>query len=106
LYYGAPVKSAANVAKNLRIYLIPDSSSNKQIIRNAKTYEMYCDEMNLDKAKGKKIARYRNGTYKFYDVPPGKYFVKICTYYGGFYTFTKAAHGNVRVNWEASPPTQ
>lgn len=106
LFFGPSAKVSSNVAKSLRLYLIPDIPSNKRMIHNAKTYEMYCDEMNLEKAAGRKIARFRNGTYKFYDVPPGKYLVKICTYYGGFYTFTKAAAGNVTVSWEASPPTQ
>ena len=104
LFYGAPQSNKTSTAKNMRLYLIPDTDANKRIIRNAKTYEMYCDELNLDKAKDKKIAKFKNGTYKFYDVPPGKYFVKICTYYGGFYTLTKSANGNMKVNWDASPP--
>ena len=55
-------------------------------------------------AKGKKMARFKDGVYKFYDVQPGKYLVKICTYYGGYYSLTKSAPGNQEVKYEASPP--
>ena len=104
LFYSQPKNGPAKVPGNLKIYLLPDSSANKNIIRSAKTYEIRCDEMNLDKAKGKRIAKYTKGTYTFYDVPPGKYFVKICSYYGGYYSYTKKSSGNETVKWDASPP--
>lgn len=104
LKYTASKKGDASVPANLKIYLIPYNSSNKSIINNAQLYEIRCDEMNLDKAKDKRIARYKKGSYLFYDVPPGKYFVKICAYYGGYYTYTKKSFGNVAVDWEMSPP--
>ncbi|HEY0040992.1 MAG TPA: hypothetical protein VGB71_10030, partial [Flavisolibacter sp.] len=103
LYYSVAKKGESKIPANLKIYLLPDSTANKKLIRSAKTYEINCDELNLDRAKGKRLARYRNGKYKFYDVPPGKYFVKICTYYGGFYSFTKAAGNEIR-EWDISPP--
>ncbi|HEX8314293.1 MAG TPA: hypothetical protein VF609_04840 [Flavisolibacter sp.] len=106
LQYASVKKGQSKAPKNLRIYLIPDNGSNKNIIRDAKTYEMYCNELNLDKAKGRKIARFKDGAYKFYDVPPGKYLVKICTYYGGYYTYTRKRSGNDIVSWEAAPPVQ
>ena len=89
---------------NLRVYLIPYSNANARIISTAQTYQIRCDEMNLDAAKDKKIARYNNGTYVFLNVPPGKYFIKICTYYGGYYTYTKTAQGNISIKLDASPP--
>jgi hypothetical protein len=88
----------------LSIYLIPYNNSNKKIISNAEVYEVGCDVLNLNKAKDKKIAKYKDGTYLFYDVTPGKYFIKICAYYGGYYTYTKKSTGNVTVNFDASPP--
>ncbi|MDB5206541.1 MAG: hypothetical protein JWR72_1616, partial [Flavisolibacter sp.] len=104
LYYSLAKNGQGKVPGNLKIYLIPDNSANKKIISNAKIYEVRCNELNLDGAKDKKVARYKNGVYKFYDVPPGKYFVKICEYYGGYYTYSKKSAGNVPVNWDASPP--
>lgn len=88
---------------NLLIYLIPDNSSNSKIIRKAKVYEIGCDPA-LEKAKGKKIARYKDGLYLFYDVDRGKYFIKICSYYGGFKDYTKNKNGNVTIDFDASPP--
>ena len=91
------------IPSNLLIYLIPDNSSNSKIIRKAKVYEIGCDPA-LEKAKGKKIAKYKDGLYMFYDVDPGKYFVKICSYYGGFKDYTKNKNGNVTINFDAAPP--
>ncbi|GAA4742579.1 ATP-binding protein [Flavisolibacter ginsenosidimutans] len=102
LYYSGA--NAAKVPDNLRVYLIPDIAANKKIIAAAETYEIRCDEMNLDRAKDGKLARYFNGNYVFLNVPPGKYFIKICAYYGGYYTYTKTKSGNVSEKLDASPP--
>jgi len=106
LRYSLPKNNPAKVAANLRIYLIPMTPENKAIIRQAKRYEIYCNEMNLDAAKGKQVARYLNGTYTFFNVPAGQqeYFVKICDYYGGFYTLKKSKAGNQIVRLDAAPP--
>ena len=88
---------------NLLIYLIPDNNSNAKIIRKAKVYEIGCD-VNIGTAKGKKIAKYKDGFYVFYNVDPGKYFIKVCSYYGGFDYYTKTKSGNVTINFDASPP--
>ncbi|RYZ30547.1 MAG: ATP-binding protein [Chitinophagaceae bacterium] len=106
LSYGPTQNAKTPVQRNLKIYLIPDNAANKNVIRKARVYEMYCDEMNLGNAKGEKVARYKGGVYKFYDVPPGKYFVKICAYYGGFYSFTKSPGKNDKLKFDASPPVQ
>lgn len=92
------------VPANTKVYLVPFTPANSRIISRAQTYEIRCDEMNLDKARGRKIARYAGGQYVFLNVPPGKYFVKICAYYGGFYTYTKTESGNVTEKMDASPP--
>ena len=57
-------------------------------------YEKHCNEANLNKALGKKIAIFSNDVYSFPNVPPGNYFIKICSYYGGYYTVTKRTTGN------------
>ena len=62
-----------------------------------------CD-VGLSKAAGKKIAKYKDGLYVFYNVDPGKYFIKICSYYGGFEDYTKTSNGNVTIDFDASPP--
>ncbi len=91
------------IPHNLLIYLIPDNSANGKIIRKARVYEIGCD-VNIGTAKGKKIAKYKDGLYVFYNVDPGKYFIKVCSYYGGFRDYTKESRGNVTVNFDASPP--
>lgn len=92
-----------NIPHNLLIYLIPNNSANAKIIRNARVYEIGCD-VNIGTAKGKKIAKYKDGLYVFYDVNPGKYFIKVCSYYGGFRDYTKQSDGNVTIDFDASPP--
>lgn len=92
-----------NLPKNLLIYLIPDNGENAKIIRKSKVYEIGCDAA-LDRAKGKKTAKFLDGLYVFYNVNPGKYFIKVCSYYGGFEEFTKSKSGNVTINFDASPP--
>ncbi len=88
---------------NLLIYLIPDNTSNKKIIKKSEVYEIGCD-VNLSRVKPKKIAAFKDGLYVFYNVAPGKYFIKVCSYYGGFADYTKTQTGNVTINFDASPP--
>ncbi len=91
------------IPRNLLIYLIPDNAANSKIIRKARVYEIGCD-VGISTAKDKKIAKYKDGLYVFYNVAPGKYFIKICSYYGGFGDYTKKSNGNVTFNFDASPP--
>jgi len=88
---------------NLLIYLIPDNPSNAKIIRKSSVYEIGCD-IGFLTIKNKNIAKYKDSLYVFYNVKPGKYFVKMCSYYGGYGTVIKTSHGNVTVNFNASPP--
>jgi hypothetical protein len=78
--------------------------SNANIIKKARVYEINCDESDLKRASYYKTAVYYNGNYYFQDVNPGKYFIKICTYYGGFYNYTKRTGSMESLNWDASPP--
>lgn len=103
LYYNDAKKP---VEKDLKVYLIPSTAANKNIISNASNYERRCDEANLDKAKDRKLARYVNGTYVFFDVPPGSYFIKVCTYFGGYEKVTKKNAGNMTIKMNAAPPIQ
>lgn len=100
LYYNDPKKA---VEKDLKVYLIPSTAANKGIISSASSYERRCDEANLDKAQGRKLARYVNGTYVFLDVQPGSYLVKICTYFGGYEKVTKKERGNMTYKMNVAP---
>ena len=103
LYYGKKYNTKLNPPSNLTIYLIP-YQHNAGIIKKAKVYEINCDETALKNASGYKIALYNNGNYYFQNVAQGKYFIKICTYYGGFYNYTKRSTGMETLSWDASPP--
>ena len=104
LYYGSLSKNRMEAPGNLSIFLIPDVPQNKNIIRQAKLYEIYCDENKLRKANNFQTATYHNGHYGFTKLPTGKYFVKICSYYGGYYSFTKKSGGVEEIEWDAAPP--
>ena len=89
---------------NLKIYLIPDSSYNKKIIREAMLYEIRCNE-NIGNATNIQTAIFRNKKYSFPNVSPGRYFIKICSYYGGYYFVTKKGIGNETTSkLDLSPP--
>ncbi len=104
LYYGSKYNTMLNPPENLTIYLIPYSNRNARIIRNAKVYEINCDESDIQKAEAYKTAVFKNGYYYFAGVAEGKYLIKICTYYGGYYNYTKRSAGMETLNWDASPP--
>ncbi|MEO6722228.1 MAG: ATP-binding protein [Ferruginibacter sp.] len=104
LYFVSSKKNLRKAPSNLTIFLIPDSIANKKIIRQAKLYEIHCDDNTLRKTSNFKVATYYNGRYGFVGVPEGKYFIKICTYYGGYYTLTKTSAAMQEIKWEASPP--
>ncbi len=105
LYYSLPQAGLDKPAKNTTVFLIPyKTGTNKKIIRKAKLYEVYCNESDIGKADGLKTARYANGKFVFENVGPGEYFVKICGYYGGYESISKAKEGAVTVRLDASPP--
>lgn len=103
LYYGSR-KSREKAPENLTIFLIPFNKANRKIINDSKLYEIRCDEYNIRKSEGYKVARYYNGAYVFSSVAKGKYLIKICTYYGGYYVYDKPTSGTDEFEWNASPP--
>ncbi len=92
------------IPHNLIIYLIPDNKANAKLIRKSEVYEIGCDA-NIDLINDRKKAVYVNkdSLYVFYDVKPGKYFVKMCSYYGGYGKVEKY-YGNQTIDFEAAPP--
>ncbi|MEO8111323.1 MAG: hypothetical protein ABI594_14870 [Ginsengibacter sp.] len=104
LHFGPSVKNYMQAPGDLTVYIIPDIQANKAVIREAKLYEINCNERKISAAAGAKKAVYANGNYIFPDLPEGNYFIKICTYYGGYYKYVKKTNGNETVNWNASPP--
>ena len=83
-----------DIPDNLLIYLIPDISANKKIIRESKVYDNHFDVTGMSRAQGAKKAIYNDGSYSFPDVDPGDYFIKICANYGPYKTVTKKSTGN------------
>lgn len=94
------------VETDLKIYLIPSTAANKSLIDkiNDTPYDRRCDESGLNGAKGGKRALYVNGTYVFLDVPPGKYFIKVCTPFGNNTNVTKKGRGNETTRLNVAPP--
>jgi predicted nuclease with TOPRIM domain len=83
-----------NIPNNLVIYLIPDVSANKKIIKDSKVYDNHYDFTNLNKAQGVKKAIFDGNVYSFPDVAPGDYFIKICANFGPYKSVTKKAVGD------------
>ena len=90
------------VPDNVTIYLIPDVSANKEIIKDSKGYEKHCDDAAIQKAEGVKTAVFNNNEYSFPDVVPGDYFIKVCSYYGPGKFFTKKSDGIVTIRMDIS----
>jgi len=83
-----------SIPNNLIIYLIPDISANKKIIRDSKVYDNHFDFTNLNKAEGVKKAIFNDNGYSFPDVSPGDYFIKICSNFGPYKSVTKKSAGD------------
>lgn len=88
------------IPDNVTLYLIPYSKRIKKLM----VYEASCDESIILK-NDFKTAKYYNGLYFFNSVPPGKYLIKICTYYGNYKLITKS-QGKDIVKMEVAPPIQ
>lgn len=82
---------------NLTIYLIPYSRR----VKKHMAYEASC-ALGLSENKA---ASYYNGLYFFNDVEPGRYLIKICTYYGN-YKLIKKEEGKISVSMQIAPPIQ
>jgi hypothetical protein len=82
------------------VYIIPYSKKAKEL----KQYEMYCDIQKISSLDGRRAGVYE-GNYFFNDIPPGKYLIKICHYYGG-YKIIDRTDSYQMVAMQVSPPTQ
>lgn len=80
---------------NLTVYLIPYSKRNKRLMN----YDSACNELYAE------AANYYNGVYFFNNVKPGKYIIKICTYFGNYKLINKEP-GKYNMTMQVSPPLQ
>lgn len=87
--------------ENLTIYLIPYTRKVKKLM----TYEASCPENVIQKSEWYKVAKPYKGLYFFSNVEPGKYLIKICTYYGNYKIINKGA-GTYSTKMEMAPPVQ
>ena len=92
---------------NIPVYLIA-KARNKQLVRAISVYEINCYEKELNAAEASfKTVTDANGNYAFRNIPEGEYLLKICTYYGGFYTVRITdPKKRVEKNFNASPPVR
>jgi hypothetical protein len=109
LYYDLGNKKT-KMGADLKIYLVPKTSPNASIVKSASTYTASCNEQMLQSAKNYKVAvSDKGGYYYFTNVTQGSYLIKICTYYGGFYSFTikSSFRGTVNLpDFEVDPPVK
>ncbi|CAN5810833.1 hypothetical protein BH11BAC3_BH11BAC3_05670 [soil metagenome] len=104
LYFSKKQNRLDKPAPNTTVYLVPyTSAKNKRIIRRASYYEIRCNEVELSSADDVKRARYYNGKFVFENLQGGKYFIKICSYYGGYETIYKPDGPSTQMV-DASPP--
>jgi len=104
IYYQNEGNSQAKPS-NVPMYLI-SKKMNRQLAKYNSVYEINCYEKDLTGKKGiYKTVTDANGNYAFRNIPEGDYLLKICTYYGGFYTVTIAdLTKRIERNFNASPP--
>ncbi len=109
LYYDLGSKKS-KTGTDLKIYLIPKIAANATVVKNASAYTASCDEKMLSSAKNYKVAiSDKGGYYYFTNVTQGVYLIKICTYYGGYYSFTIKTNFRGTINlpdFEVDPPVR
>ena len=90
------------------VYLLPNTPPNQKIIKSSSRYELFCSEETLKTARGYRVTTSdANGEFFFNNISTGKYLIKICTYYGGYYNINikTAFKGTVTLPaFEADPP--
>lgn len=96
-------RSTIKSPKNLNIYLLP--ANDMKAIKEFIGYEINCNESAMEKIPNYKVAKYYKGIYFFKNVPPGKYLIKVCYYYGNYKIFTKVS-GQQTLTLEIAPPIQ
>ena len=106
LYYQTEGTSQVKPS-NIPVYLIA-KARNRQLVKNISVYEINCYEKELNAAKASfKTLTDANGNYVFRNIPEGEYLLKICTYYGGFYTVRITdPKKRLEKNFNASPPVR
>lgn len=85
---------------NLDVYLIPYSKKAKRQME----YQISCDYQGISSLNGKQAGHY-DGVFFFNDVEPGKYIIKVCTYYGN-YKVIHRQQGEQLVKMQLAPPVQ
>lgn len=107
LYYDLGNRKSKSAA-DLIVYLIPNNRENQRIIGAASQYEVACKEENIKSAKGYRITvTDKEGNFFFNNINKGRYLIKICTYYGGYYNINIKANfkGTISLpRFEADPP--
>lgn len=88
-------KGEISIPDNLTIYLIPYEKKLKRLLN----YDSSCEQLNGQ------VAKYYNGLYFFNDVEPGRYIIKICTYFGNYKLIDKQA-GKLSLTMQVAPPIQ
>lgn len=88
------------------LYLI-SKKTQRQLAKYNSVFEINCYEKDLNGKKGVyKTTTDANGNYAFRNIPGGEYLLKICTYYGGFYTVKIDPAKRLERNFNASPPVR
>ncbi len=97
-------------AAGLVVYLIPSVAENSKIIKSISTYEASCPERLMKTAKNYQVAvTDKDGNYYFSRILPGSYLLKVCTYMGGYYSFSIKTpfKGTIALpDFEADPPVK
>jgi hypothetical protein len=99
-------KHNTNKPGTFNVYLIPDSSYNRSILKQAEYYDLRTNEDKLfpNAKAGIRKAKFSDGYYYFPNLPVGKYLIKVCTYYGNFQKYIKGKTGTETVPIDTSPP--
>lgn len=83
---------------DLVVYLVPYT-------KDVKRYAVYEASCNLNGVDELLISKRNGDIFFFNSVEPGKYLIKVCTYYGNFKIYTKTS-GRQRIEMELAPPLQ
>lgn len=68
-------------------------------------YDLVCDMIELNKFNPRLAMTYE-GQYFFNDLPPGKYLIKVCSYYGNYKVIEREKETYQEVVMQVAPPIQ